>query len=92
MVLKPIVVSEEELKTLMDEITANEGVQFSVDLVNQTVTTPGGTQLNFEIDLFHKNNLINGLDDIGLSLQFSDKIDAFEAEQKQHLPWLWRTA
>jgi len=88
----PIVVSEEELKTLMDEITANEGVQFSVDLVNQTVTTPGGTQLNFEIDLFHKNNLINGLDDIGLSLQFSDKIDAFEAEQKQHLPWLWRTA
>jgi len=88
----PIIVGEEELKTLMDEISANEGIQFSVDLENQTVSTPAGTILNFEIDPFRKNNLINGLDDIGLSLKYSDKIDAFEAEQKQQLPWLWRTA
>jgi len=88
----PIVVSEDVLTALMGEIETNEGVKFTVDLENQTVTTATGTEVNFEIDPFRKNNLINGLDDIGLSLQYSDKIDAFEAKQKQQLPWLWHTA
>lgn len=86
-----IVVSEKTLKSLMNEITANEGVRFAVDLPGQTVTTPAGTEINFEIDPFRKNNLLKGLDDIGITLQYSDKVDAFEARQKQQLPWLWRT-
>jgi len=86
------VVSEDVLATIMDEITANEGVKFAVDLENQTITTAGGTVVNFEIDPFRKNNLIKGLDDIGISLQYSDKIDAFESKQKEQLPWLWHTA
>lgn len=88
----PIVVDEETLKKVMDEIAANEGVKFVVDLENQTVTTPAGTVINFEIDPFRKNNLLKGLDDIGITLQNSDKIDAFEAKQRQEKPWLWRTA
>jgi 3-isopropylmalate/(R)-2-methylmalate dehydratase small subunit len=87
-----IVVSDELLKKMMAEISANEGVKFSVDLENQTVTTPAGTVVNFDIDPFRKNNLLNGLDDIGITLQYTDKIDAFEARQRQELPWLWRAA
>ena len=87
-----IVVNKEVLKTLMDEVSANEGVKFAVDLEQQTVTTAAGTVVNFEIEPFRKNNLLNGLDDIGITLQFTDKIDAFEAKQKQQLPWLWKNA
>jgi len=88
----PIVVSEDVLKSIMDEIDANEGIKFEVDLENQTVSTPAGTVINFEIDPFRKNNLLNGLDDIGITLQQCDKIDTFEAKQKQAMPWLWRNA
>lgn len=87
-----IVVSKEELKTLMDEVRANEGVRFTIDLKQQTVTTAAGTVVNFEIDPFRKHNLLNGLDDIGITLQFTDKIDAFEEKQKLQLPWLWKAA
>jgi len=87
----PIVVSEDVLNMLIQEISANEGVKFVVDLENQCVTTDAGLVVNFEIDPFRKNNLLKGLDDIGLTLQYSDKIDAFESRQKQDLPWLWST-
>ena len=85
----PIVVSADELKSLMAEIAANEGIKFTVDLDKQEVTTPGGLELKFEIDGFRKNNLLNGLDDIGLSLQQVDKIDAYEEKHKERFPWLW---
>jgi len=88
----PIVVSEDVLNMLIQEIVANEGVKFVVDLENQRVTTDAGLVVNFEIDPFRKNNLLKGLDDIGLTLQYSDKIDAFESRQKQDLPWLWSTS
>lgn len=87
-----IVVSKEVLKTLMDEVRVNEGVRFTIDLQQQTVTTAAGTVVNFEIDPFRKHNLLNGLDDIGITLQFTDKIDAFEEKQKLQLPWLWKAA
>ncbi len=87
-----IVVSKDVLKDLMDEITANEGVKFNIDLENQKITSAAGKIVHFDIDPFRKNNLLKGLDDIAISLQYSDKIDAFEARQKQELPWLWRTA
>ncbi len=85
----PIVVTQEQSDTLMTEIAANEGVKFSIDLEAQTVTTGGGTVINFKIDEFRKENLLKGLDDIGLTLAVEDKISAFEEKQKKALPWLW---
>ena len=85
----PIVVSQEKLDALMAEIAANEGVKFTVDLANQQVSTPAGNDFTFEIDPFRKGNLLNGLDDIGLTLQHVDKIDAYEVKHKQLYPWLW---
>lgn len=85
----PIVVSADELQALMAEIKANEGVAFEVNLEQQTVSTPGGITISFEIDGFRKNNLLQGLDDIGLTLQQTDKIDAFEKRHQERFPWLW---
>ena len=85
----PVVVDADTLKGLMAEISANEGVAFTVDLENQKVTTPGGIELSFEIDGFRKHNLLNGLDDIGLTLAHTDKINSYEASHKEKFPWLW---
>ena len=88
----PLIVDSEKLQALMDEISANEGVAFSVDLENQTVTTPAGNGFDFDVESFRKHNMLNGLDDIGLSLMHEDKITAFEEQQKRAMPWLWRRA
>ncbi len=88
----PITVDHKTLATLMAEISAKPGTQFSVDLEAQTVSTEVGTVVEFAVDPVRKNNLINGLDDIGLSMRQIDHIDAFEAKQKQAMPWLWRHA
>ncbi|MCL4132944.1 UNVERIFIED_CONTAM: hypothetical protein GTU68_038574 [Idotea baltica] len=85
----PIVVDANTLKAVMAEISDNEGVAFDVDLENQAVTTPGGINITFEIDGFRKNNLLLGLDDIGLTLKQTDRIDDYEVKHKQALPWLW---
>jgi len=85
----PIVVDADTLKALMSEISANEGVEFNVDLENQKVSTPGGIKVNFDIDGFRKHNLLKGLDDIGLTLAQTDKIDAYEVKHKAMFPWLW---
>ncbi len=87
----PIQVDAPTLATLMQEIAADEGVQFTVDLQAQTVTTPAGTVVKFDVDPVRKNNLLNALDDIGITLAHVDKIDAFEINQKQTMPWLWRS-
>ena len=73
----------------MDEISANEGVCFVVDLENQELTTPAGNGFKFEVDPFRKENLLKGLDDIGLTLKQIDKIDQYEEKHKQTYPWLW---
>jgi len=85
----PIAVSRQVLASLMDEIRANAGVKFSIDLQNQSINTPGGAVISFAIDDFRKDNLLRGLDDIALSLAHEDKISVFEAKQRQELPWLW---
>ena len=85
----PIVVDAQTLKDLMAEISANEGVAFSVDLENKKVSTPGGINIDFEIDGFRQNNLLKGLDDIGLTLKQTDQIDRYEQKHKQQFPWLW---
>jgi 3-isopropylmalate/(R)-2-methylmalate dehydratase small subunit len=86
----PIKVSKDELAALMTEISANEGVKFTVDLEAQKVTTPGGLDISFEVDAFRKQSLLEGLDDIAWTLKHEDKISAFEEKQKQTLPWLWK--
>jgi len=84
----PIVVDESTLVNLMTEIENNEGVSFTVDLAQQLLTSPGGITVKFEIDAFRKNNLIEGLDDIGLTLEHVDKITEFEKQHLQKHPWL----
>ncbi len=85
----PIVVNAEKLKALMEEIAANEGVSFAVDLENQKVSTPAGNDFHFDVDPVQKHNLLEGLDDISISLQHLDKINKFEERQQHTLPWLW---
>lgn len=78
-----------KLAKLMAEIDANEGVSFVVDLENQKISTPAGNDFKFEIDPFRKENLLQGFDDIGLTLKHADKISEYEAKHKQRFPWLW---
>lgn len=85
-----ITLSEEEVDRLFDGVDANEGYQLDVDLENQRVITPGGEILEFEVDAFRKHCLLNGLDDIGITLQDEDAIRAFEQKHKDARPWLFR--
>ncbi len=85
----PIKVNPQQLAGLMAEISANEGVRFVVDLESQQVITPGGNGFRFEIDPFRKENLLSGLDDIGLTLKQEDKISQYEIWHKKTYPWLW---
>ena len=88
----PIRVSKTELAALMAEISANEGVEFSVDLPAQQLTTPGGIVIAIEVDPFRKQSLIEGADDISWTLKHEDKITAFEQVNQQQFPWLWTQA
>jgi 3-isopropylmalate/(R)-2-methylmalate dehydratase small subunit len=74
---------------LFREVHANKGYRLAVDLEQQTVTTPAGERISFEIDPNTKTNLLNGLDEIGLTLRHADKIKAFEARHRQEQPWLF---
>ncbi len=83
----PITLPPSEIKALMDD--ARAGATFTVDLENQEIVRPGGGTLGFDIDPFRKHCLINGLDDIGLTLEKADKIDAFEEQQRARHQWLF---
>jgi len=85
----PIIFSEEVVDSLFKEVEANEGYELSVDVEAQTVTTPSGKVIGFEVDEFRKHCLINGLDDIGLTLQHTDEIHTYEEKRKQNSPWLF---
>ncbi len=85
----PIVLDEAKVDQLFEEVEANEGYQLTVDLEAQTITTPSGEVINFDVDSFRKHCLINGLDDIGLTLQHVDDIKAYEERRKQEAPWLF---
>ena len=87
--LLPIVLTEEEIDELFEQAQAEEGYQLTVDLAAQTVTRPDGKQHVFEVDEFRKHCLLNGLDDIGLTLQDADSIRAFEEKHRQNQPWLF---
>jgi 3-isopropylmalate/(R)-2-methylmalate dehydratase small subunit len=74
---------------LFGEVRGAEGYRLAVDLERQTVTTPGGESFSFDIDPFAKHSILNGLDEIGLTLEHADKIRAFEARQRERQPWLF---
>lgn len=78
----PIVVSQEELEKLFDDADRGSNATLTVDLVNQTIKGPDGGEIRFEIDPFRKHCLLNGLDDIGLTMEKSSKIDAYEEKLK----------
>jgi len=85
----PIVLSATTVDQLFKEVEAKEGYQLKIDLQAQTVTTPDGQSFAFEVDPFRKHCLLNGLDDIGLTMQQQDKIKAFESKHKATQPWLF---
>ena len=74
---------------LFKEIAANKGYRLAVDLEAQTVTAPSGESFKFDIDPFTKHSLLNGLDEIGLSLTHAGEIKAFEAKHRERQPWLF---
>jgi 3-isopropylmalate/(R)-2-methylmalate dehydratase small subunit len=87
--LLPIVLSEPEVDRLFGAVKAFPGFRLAVDLERQTVATPDGAMaFRFEIEAFRKHCLLNGLDDIGLTLQHADAIRAFEAKRLAEQPWL----
>ncbi len=86
--LLPIVLGELEVARLFEEVKAFVGYKLSIDLERQVVITPEGRELSFDVEPFRKYCLLNGFDDIGLTLRQSDKIKAFEAERLARQPWL----
>lgn len=77
------------INELFDAVEAESGYQLTVDLPNQTILMPNGKSIAFDIDPFKKHCLVNGLDDIGLTLQHADEISAYEQQRKQQAPWLF---
>jgi 3-isopropylmalate/(R)-2-methylmalate dehydratase small subunit len=85
----PVSFDEATVRELMAETEQTEGYTLSVDLATQTVTTPAGQVLHFEIDQFRKQALLQGLDNIGWTLSHADEIAAYEARRRQEAPWLF---
>ena len=84
----PIVLPKEQVDVLMEDAERGENARITVDLENQTVSATDGTSFAFEVDSFKKHCLLQGLDDIGLTLEKQDAIAAFEADNAKRLPWL----
>jgi 3-isopropylmalate/(R)-2-methylmalate dehydratase small subunit len=89
--LLPVVLQESEVDRLFYECASYPGFRLTVDLDAQTVSTPDrGHVMRFEVDAFRRYCLLNGLDEIGLTLRHADRIRAFEAKRLQQYPWLYR--
>ncbi len=85
----PITFDKVTIRELFAQVEATEGYSLQVDLAAQTVVTPTGQVLHFEIDQFRKNALLQGLDSIGWTLSHSDEIAKYEEMRKQEAPWLF---
>lgn len=85
----PIILDEKVVDGLFNETFENEGYELTVDLSAQKIIKPNGDVIEFDVDSFRKHCLLNGLDDIGLTLQHSAEIEAFEANRKATKPWLY---
>jgi 3-isopropylmalate/(R)-2-methylmalate dehydratase small subunit len=86
--LLPLVLPESQIARLFDEVHAFPGYRLTVDLPRQVVVKPDGEELPFEVEGFRKHCLVNGLDDIGLTLRHAPTIQAYEAERLARMPWL----
>ena len=84
-----IKLDEKIVDRIFREVKATPGYRLAVDLEAQSVTTPGGETFSFDIAPFTKHCLLNGLDEIGLTLEHTDKIRAFEAQHRARQPWLF---
>ena len=87
--LLPIVLEHEVVNRLFEDTVAMPGYRLTVDLATQSVTTPSGAVFRFEMDAFRKHCLLNGLDDIGLTLQHADEIRVYEERRRKQAPWLF---
>ncbi|MGV1916578.1 3-isopropylmalate dehydratase small subunit [uncultured Agrobacterium sp.] len=83
----PIVVSPENLEKLLDDASRGSNAVITVDLENQEISGPDGGRISFEIDAFKRHCLLNGLDDIGLTLEHASAIDSFEKSNASARPW-----
>lgn len=84
----PIVLPQDQIDMLMDDAARGANATLSVDLVNQTISGPDGGSIPFDVDPFRRHCLLNGLDDIGLTLEHASAIDAFETQRSANTPWL----
>ena len=87
--LLPIVLDEATVDRLFKAVEANDGYKLTINLEAQTIVTPDGETIPFEVDSFRKHCLLNGLDDIGLTLIDADDIRAYEANRREKSPWLF---
>jgi len=87
--LLPIALDADIIDELFSRVSAHSGLELSIDLATQTVSCEGEKIASFEIDAFRKHCMINGLDDIALTLQYSDEIKTYEDNRKQTAPWLF---
>ncbi|MBK7356868.1 3-isopropylmalate dehydratase small subunit [Propionivibrio sp.] len=87
----PVVLPASEIDALFAEVSAKPGYTLGVDLGQQTVVLPDGRALHFDVDAFRKECLLNGWDDIGLTLRHAEKIRAFEEKRRVEQPWLFAT-
>jgi len=85
----PIVLEEQQIDSLFQAIEATPGYRLTIGLETQTVTMPNSESVRFEVEAFSKHCLLNGLDEIGLTLQYADDITAYENRRKQEAPWLF---
>ena len=84
----PVVLPEEAVKALMEDAQNGANARLTVDLETQTVTAPDGTEYHFDVNPTQKHNLLNGLDDIGQTMERGAAIDAFETTAQQSRPWV----
>jgi 3-isopropylmalate/(R)-2-methylmalate dehydratase small subunit len=88
----PLILPKAVCEQLVEDAKKGANATMTVDLVNQTVTRPDGEVIKFEMDPFRKHCLVNGLDEVGLTMTKGKAIDGFEAKQKQSQPWLGNAA
>ena len=83
-----IKVTPEQRDALLEDANRGENARIEIDLENQKIVRPDGEEIAFDVDPFRKQCLLEGLDDIGITLQSDDKISSFEDKQKQSMPWM----
>ena len=85
----PIVLSADDVDALFEETEASEGYKLNIDLSEQTIISPSNKSYKFDVDAFRKHCLLNGLDDIGLTMQHQDAIKSFETKHQAAQPWIF---